>query len=199
MKQASNATAAQIAEVILTPMQTLYQPKKDIDPVKAQAQYVAVLSAFDVPTLAAGWREVVATHRGWLWPVPAVIVEACQKARASAKPAAAEQAQTRERAWRMIADETMLTPLGQRSRAEGWSRSLWLWICKHGHVPSWDRMAPLIEGAETARRWARRDLTPTEKAGAFTPELLALASTLVENEREHAARFAGQDLTSAVA
>lgn len=197
MKQASHATAAQIAEVILTPMQTLYQPKKDIDPVKAQAQYVAVLSGFDVPTLAAGWREVVASHRGWLWPVPAAIVEACRKVQAAAKPDAASARDNRERAARLAADEAMLTPIGRRARAEGWSLSLWLFICRHGHIPSWDRMEPMIGAAGFRARWARGEISPEERAQPFAEQHLSFARTMAEKEAAHAARFAGQDLAGA--
>lgn len=183
-----NATAAQIAELVVEPMQALYQAPANVVVATRVGQYVAALSGFTPSELAAGWRSVVAKHGTHFWPVPAKIVEACLAARAALTPDPATLRGNKEAANRRAAEAAMHEPVGVTARIEGYSLSLYEWICKHG--PRTEYLTGKMRDAAAFRdRWARGDITEEERNNPFLGDGIRMAKVMLEAERAHAAKY----------
>lgn len=75
---------ADVETEILAPMQATFLPPRDLstDETKlALKGYIAVLAAFDGPTLSRAWADVLASHKTRAWPVVGVIFASANKAR----------------------------------------------------------------------------------------------------------------------
>jgi hypothetical protein len=99
-----------VLALIIEPMRASYlPPRADMRPEEialALQAYTTALKSFPTDALSDAWTDVVATHRGRNWPVPAVIVLAATKAARDRRQAKADAepkrdfAAERERYWR---------------------------------------------------------------------------------------------------
>lgn len=79
-----------VQRIIIEPMIRLYQPPRHLTAGAGDADqqdamrylldtYRRALRRFTEPTLIKGWHHVTVQHKGWSWPQPSEIAEACSQ------------------------------------------------------------------------------------------------------------------------